>query len=195
MASWFLCMAVITGCNGGTSAVKPPDIDPAGAATAAIAQYDRNSDGALSAEEVQDSALSLERWDADQNGTISEDEIEKRLAAYGQYGTGMVGVHCIVRQGRAPLENAKVTLVPEDFLGGAVQPAYGTTGSDGMANLSVAEEIRPRPDVHVMQIGLYTVEITHPDVQIESITPNAYELAPGENVVNPVFEVNNKPGR
>lgn len=188
--SGWSCLLVLTGCTGGTTSVAPPEIDPAAAAEAAIAQYDRNADGALSAEEIENSALSLEKWDADQNGAISASEIEQRLTRYVQHGTAMAGVYCNVRHGRGPLDSAKITLVPEEFLGGAVHPAYGTTGRDGVATLSVAEEFRPRPDVEVMQIGLYKVEITHPEVEVKSITPNAYELAPGEDVINPTFEVN-----
>lgn len=182
-------VAGLVSCTSGPPAATPPDIDPATAAQAAIDQYDQNGDGALSAAEIEDSALSLEKWDADRSGSLSHAEIEQRLTRYVEHGTAMVGLNCYVRLNGRPLENAQVTLKPEEFLGGAVHPAYGTTGRDGVATIAVAEEFRPRPDVEAAQIGLFKVEITHPEVQVKGVSPNAYEISPGEDIITPTFEV------
>jgi hypothetical protein len=182
-------VAAAASCSRGPATVKPPEIDPAAAAKAAIAQYDKNGDGALSAREVETSALSLERWDGDTNGSISQDEIARRLKRYVDHGTGMQGLSCTVRRAGHPLADAQVTLEPEEFLGGAVHPAYGTTGSDGHAQLSVAEEFRLRPDVIAVEVGLYKVKITHQQVAIREVSPPAFELSPFEDVIYPTFDV------
>ena len=46
-----------------------------------------------------------------------------------------------------------------------------------------------RPDVLAVEIGLYTVKITHPQVAVKEVRPNAFELSPFENVIYPTFEV------
>jgi hypothetical protein len=182
-------MAAAASCSRGPTTVTPPDIDPSAAAAAAVAQYDKNGDKALSAQEIESSALSLVKWDADKSGSISQDEIARRLQRYVDGGTGMHGLSCEVRRAGQPLADAQVTLEPEKFLGGAVSPAYGKTGSDGRAQLSVAEEFRLRPDVIAAEVGLYTVKITHPQVSIREVSPPAYELSPFEDVIYPTFEV------
>jgi hypothetical protein len=182
-------LPLLASCTGDTSSIAPPEINPASAAEAAMAQYDVNGDKALSAEEIADSALSLEKWDGDKNKSLSQAEVEKRLALYAEHGVGMRSVYGYVMRGGQPLSGAQVTMVPEEFLGGAIQPATGTTGSDGSALLSVAPEFQPRPGVQVMQIGLYKVEVTHPQVPIKEVDPPAFELSPGEDIPPPTFQV------
>jgi hypothetical protein len=182
-------VVLLASCTGGPATVTVPEIDPAAAAQAAIAEYDKNADQALSADEIKESALTLQRWDADANGSISQQEIEQRLTKYVDHGTAMAGVHAYVMQGGRPLEGAEITLLPEEFLGDTVHPAYGKTGSGGGTALSVAQEFRLRPELQAVEIGLYQVQITHPQVAIGKVTPHGYELCPFEDVVNPTFNV------
>jgi hypothetical protein len=101
----------------------------------------------------------------------------------------MQGLSCEVRRAGQPLAGAQVTFEPEDFLGGAVHAASGTTESDGRVQLSVAEEFRLRPEVLAVEIGLYKVRIAHPQFSVSEVRPNAFELSPFEVVVYPTFEV------
>ena len=59
-------------------------------------------------------------------------------------------------------------LIPEDFFGGAIKPATGTSGPGGRGYLGVAPEDLPEntTSLPLTQPGLYRVEITHPSVRI-----------------------------
>ena len=58
----------------------------------------------------------------------------------------------------APLVGAKVRLVPESFLGSALQPGEGTTDERGIAIVSTPP--RYAADVPGLSPGFYRVEIT-----------------------------------
>ena len=188
-----ILVALVCGCSFSSNAVKAPGIDPSAAAEAAIAQYDQDNDQGLSEKEIEESALTLELWDSSKDGQIQKEEIQQRLEQYIAQRTGMVGLQCNVYLGNMPLGGAEVTFEPEEFLGGVVHPAYGMTVDNGVANLSVAEEFRPDPAIRAVEIGLYRVRITHPDVPIrEEFNTNtklSYDVSPLENLVPPRYRV------
>jgi hypothetical protein len=115
------------------------------------------------------------------------------LERYLERGVGMADVACFVFFGNAPLPKAQVTFDPEEFLGGAIPSAQGTTSDSGSAVMSVAPEFRPDPTLEVVSVGLYHVRITHPDIQIRpefnTETKLSYEVTPLEQRETPRFVV------
>jgi len=150
------------GCwGGGPSRVKAPSIDAAAAASGALKKYDANGDGKISGTELDKAASlksSLSVLDTNGDKAISEDEIKARIDSWLESQLGRMGLIVVVTRRGKPLEGAKVTLVPEEFLGGAVPKATGTTDEGGGASLTAvgaaiegAEGVAP---------GFYRVEIT-----------------------------------
>jgi hypothetical protein len=154
----------MTACSRGPARVHPPKIDPATAAAAALAEYDRNGDGALSDEELV-AAPALQtaksRLDVDpQDGRITAAEIAERIESWQATRLAILPISCSVQLGGRPLRGATVTLEPESFLGDAVKPATGTTLRHGSAGLSVAKPFRPAPTAMGVQCGFYKIRIS-----------------------------------
>ncbi len=79
------------GCSRGPGAIRPPKVNAAAAATAAIEQYDRNADGKLSKEEWMaspDLAAVGTQYDKDGDGQLTAEEISAGVAAWQQTGVG-----------------------------------------------------------------------------------------------------------
>ncbi|MHB1033906.1 MAG: hypothetical protein ACYC35_03665 [Pirellulales bacterium] len=153
-----LVAVLVAGCNRAPSRIAMAGIDPSGAAAAALAEFDTNKDGAISGAEL-DKCPSLKSAmktiDKNGDGKITADEITARINEWISAKTAVQQLTCTVKLNGQPLKNAKVTLVPEKFLGGDLKPAVGTTNEYGMASLSV--ENAPLPGV---QTGLYRVQIS-----------------------------------
>src|SRR5205823_4199779 len=131
------------------------------AARQAMAQYDTNKDGFLDAKELEACPplkVALKKFDKDGDGRISTDELTQRLTLYNDSRTGIVSLPCQVYLDGKPLSGAKVTFVPETFLGPAFKPASGTSDSSGGVLLQI--EGMPLPGV---QLGLYRVQISMPN--------------------------------
>ncbi len=162
------------GCNFAPSRVLPPEVDPSSAATAAMQQYDADSDGQLSQEElkkVPGMLKAIEVYDKNADKQISREEIQSRIQARLDSGLGMMAFSCKVEMNGRPLEGAEVKMIPESFQGAALKAAKGTTDASGMAVISIPVEDLPPGDkdlVGLMQPGLYRVEITHPSAKIGS---------------------------
>jgi EF hand len=152
-----LCAALAAGCSGGPKGPPAPKIVPEEAARQALADYDANKDGALDAKELEASpALKGAVAAIDQNGDgrLTADEIAARLTRFQKAGM-MTPLSCEVSLDGEPLAGARVTLVPEKFLGPEVQPAAGTTNAAGSAELTV--EGLPPGMVH---LGYFRVEVS-----------------------------------
>jgi hypothetical protein len=153
----------------GASQVTPPSVRPAAAAAAAVSALDTNGDGRLDEAELA-ACLSLatvaDRWDTDQDKSLAQAEIEAGLTQMMASGVGLVGVSCRVARNGKPVPSAEVRFIPEDFLGGSVKAAAGTTDADGMAEVAIPPADRPadQQDLALMQVGLYRVEVTGPGV-------------------------------
>ncbi|MBU0716914.1 MAG: hypothetical protein KJ749_01590 [Planctomycetes bacterium] len=130
----------LLGCGGRPSRVAPPALDPAGAAAEAIRQFDTNGDGRLASSELEACpGLKAAAGEADQNGDgeLSAEEIAGRIGTWAADRVAMVAVNCsVVRNGR-PLPGARVTFVPEKFLGPNIKPASGTSNDAGRVDLAV----------------------------------------------------------
>jgi len=177
---------LMCGCSFRPSRVEVPKIDPAGAASAAVEQYDTNKDQNISkSESVACPALagSFNLYDANHDGLVSKAEMQSRLAAMLETGIGRMPCMCVVYAGDSdhPIEGAKVRVVPESFLAGVIQPGEGVTNHRGIAK---PVTIDAPPGLPGIEFGLYRVQITHDSREIpgkyNSKTELGFELSPLE---------------
>jgi hypothetical protein len=177
----FLC-----GCSFRPNRVEVPGIDPAGAAAAAVEQYDSDKDQNISQSEsaaCPGLSGSFKLYDKDNNGQISKAELQSRLEAMLTTGIGRMPAMCVVYAGDSehPIEGAKVQLVPEAFLAGAIQPGEGVTNRHGVAK---PVTLNAPPGLPGIEFGLYRVAITHDRLEIparyNTKTELGFELSPLE---------------
>lgn len=190
----FVAVAGISGCNGGSTAITAPKLDPAAVATAAISEYDTNSDGAIDKKEAKLSALDpAAGWDGDGNGKISEAEISDRLTRYEQISPGIQSMTCRVFYRGRPMEGAKVVFEPEAFLGDLVEEGTGITDIEGVAEMVAEDIVKEDPTLRGIRASLYKVRITHADVELparyNTDTELFFELSPIEMIDPPVFKL------
>jgi len=157
-----LFLIAIAGCDSEPK-LTSPKLNPEDAAAKAIAAYDTDSDGQLSKDEAKKCALDpAAGWDANNDGKIDESEIVDRLTTYDAMKPGLqMNVTCRVFFKGKPLVGAEVVYEPEEFMGGAVCAASGTTDEDGVAGM-VADELVD-PTMQGMHTGLYKIRVTHPE--------------------------------
>ncbi|MCH2114224.1 MAG: hypothetical protein MK171_04855 [Pirellulales bacterium] len=187
----------LCGCQpGGGSAIKPPSVDPAGAAEAAIQAHDADGDGKLSRTELVGCPgllVSISKYDTNGDRHLGEEEVSSRLASMYSGGVGLTIRQCSVLVGGRPLSGATVRLIPEEFLGGAVLTAEGVTDVNGQAQLAVDDAKLPADQrgLDAMQPGVYRVEITHPNRKIpkryNSETTLGHEVHPGDRITAAFF--------
>jgi hypothetical protein len=156
------------GCSNRPGRVTTPKINARAAGQAAMKEYDRDGDGVLvEAELKQCPALLRKRAeiDLDHDDRISAEEVEQRVRAWQDTRVGFItGYKCKVLLNGQPMAGARVELVPEGFLGGAIKCASGTVDPAGIASLAIAAEELPDDlrGLHGVQFGMYRVRITHP---------------------------------
>jgi len=157
-----LLLVLTPGCGLRSGRVNPPKIDPVAAGRAAVAEYDLSGDGILDQAELENAPAlksAMRNLDQDENGQIVAEEITARINAWKKTKIGMMSIACVVLMDGRPLSGATVTLEPESFLGDAVKPATGVT-VNGTADMSIAEQYRPVPNLWGVHCGLYKVRIS-----------------------------------
>jgi hypothetical protein len=157
---WTLWISLLacTACNQHPSAVVPPPFAN-DAGKVAIEQYDANSDGLIGGEEltkVPGLKSALARVDTNGDKKISPDEIDQRVESWRQARTGIMAVRLYFKMDGQPLPGAQITLVPEEFLGGAIKPATATTNDAGQAIPYVSQ----KPEEQGVQPGFYKIEVS-----------------------------------
>ncbi|MEX2141238.1 MAG: hypothetical protein WD894_18380 [Pirellulales bacterium] len=181
-----LAAMLVCGCSFGPDRVEVPQIDPAQAASAAVEQYDSDKDQNISQNEslaCPALAGSFKLYDANHDGLVSKAEVESRLEAMLGTGIGRMPCMCVVYAGDSdrPIEGARVRVVPEPFLGGAIQPGEGVTNDRGIAK---PVTIDAPPGLPGIEFGLYRVHITHDSLKIparyNTATELGFELSPLE---------------
>jgi hypothetical protein len=158
----------VAGCIGNSpSRIAAPSWQPFKMADQAIADLDKDSDGKLSAEELEAApglkycARLLDETYGDGDGLLSRDEIKDRLEEYVEMRVGLTAFTCTVRLDGRPLVGASVRLVPEAFLGDVIQTLEAISKGNGEVEF-LTEGI----SVSVVPLGMYRVEITSLDFQI-----------------------------
>ncbi len=104
--------------------------------------------------------LILANFDTDKDGSISAAEIEERIDKWLKNGVARSNSTCVVTYRRQPMQGAKVRLIPEEFFGGAIPEAQGTSQENGSVNFDTGDGL---PGIAP---GIYKVQIEHPDVDL-----------------------------
>lgn len=166
---WPLLLAIASGCIGCGSSparVDQPAIDPGHAGRRAMELYDSNGDGKVAGDELGAAPglnAALANFDADGDGGVSAAEVTARVRSWQSSKAGVINVRCEVTRGGKPLTGAIVTFEPEEFLGNDIRAATGEVAMTGLAMMSIPKESRPRTDYPAgVQLGLYKVKITMP---------------------------------
>lgn len=166
--------------------------DPDETAAAAMAKYDGNGDGSLSADEIAGSpglVVAKTRIDVDGDGQLNEQEIVDYFDLYIEAGVTLKTVEVTATLDGRPLVGATVTLIPDDIHSDATKQATAVTGSGGRCQLVSEGATYP-----AVQMGLYRVTVslddgggeqipakynTESDIGIEVSAPAASEIKHG----------------
>lgn len=192
IGAWLLTAALLSLAGCGENRVEAPKVDPVSAAQKGMDQYDANKDGFLDAAELDKSPSLLSAksvLDSDNDGKVSQAELQAHLDLYVQTKTGLINRYLQVKLDGQPLGDADVTLVPEGFIEHG-QQAAGKTKEDGVVAPTVAGTAYPG-----IRCGFYRVEISKKDAGGQETLPARYnaqstlgiEIGPNERGGNPVF--------
>lgn len=147
---------LFTGCE---RKLKGPSFDPAKSAADAMTQYDSDSNGSLSEDEVEacpGMKVAFPRIDSDGDGLITESEIAARVEYYKTAPVRVLsGGIKVTYKGKA-LDGARVTFDPEKFLGDDFAPCSGDTNGNGEAFLN-REVDAEFPGIY---LGFYRVRVS-----------------------------------
>lgn len=153
-----LVSLTLAGCSDTPARLEQSSI-AADAGQAAIAKHDQDGDKMLSGAElakVGSLKSAQPRLDANQDGKLGPEEIDRRIQAWRNSKTALVRVVVTVRYDQRPLNGAAIKLVPEEFLGTELKPAQGTTNENGACFLMISEN----PDERGVGPGFYRIEIS-----------------------------------
>lgn len=163
------------GCSGGPSALEPPSIDAASAASQAMELYDKDGDGSIAGAELDAAGslkASMKTVDANGDGAVQEQEIADRIIAWQTSGKGLTSLTCTVTLDGRPLPGATVTFEPEPWLGDEMKEAFGETNAMGMTGLSIPKENRVPADAPPgLQLGFFRVKVSKQVGGAETIPP------------------------
>ncbi len=192
-----LLLVAIVGCSRGPARIEAPTFDPSGSAARAMDIYDKDGDGFVAVEELENAPglnAAIKNLDTNKDDKVSEQEIAERVRAWQEQQIGLTMFNCDVTMDGQALEGATVTFEPEEFLGGAVQEAVDITSLVGSASPRIPKEKRPSPDSPPgMQAGLYKVRISKIVGGQETI-PAQYntETILGKEVASDDWALNNR---
>ncbi|MEY4567486.1 MAG: hypothetical protein RLY14_2456 [Planctomycetota bacterium] len=171
LATGFLVLAsvsIVPGCNRGPKRVEPITLSGAQIATEALKQFDKDTNGELSQQELANlpSVLSvLTQYDKDSNGSLNAAEIEERITRWQQLRVGLVNCSFTITLDGKALQKADVELLPETICGGTLPRCIGKTDEMGRVTLStVADDPNAQNTQGLPGIppGLYKVVVVHP---------------------------------
>ena len=166
---WLVCCLAlvslpVAACSYGPSAVNQPTINASHASSLAIETYDKNGDGIVSGDELdQAPALkaALQRLDTDGDKAITADEVMARVKVWQGMRTGLTSFEFAATMDGSPLTEATVTFEPEGFLGDQIKAATATTNVYGRGMATIPKDQRPDPTWPPgMHIALYRVKIS-----------------------------------
>ncbi len=183
-----IVVAVALGCSNTPSRVAAPSWNPEGFADAVLAKLDKNGDKSLDKAELAGApglAWGAKAIDTDKNGSLSRDELIARFAIYKKMRIGVSTAQVRVVYKGQPLTSGKLTLVPEFFLEGLVEPATSELMSDGYAMPRV-EGLSPPG----LRVGYYRAVVESPKVKIPAkynsaeSTTLGFEVSPVQDAVS-----------
>jgi hypothetical protein len=187
---WLGLLAVALGCSNSPSRLVAPTID-SGAGEAAIKQYDTNGDGGISAAELDKTPplkSALSRLDKNHDGKLTADEINGRIEQWKETRVALTSVAPTVRLDGKLLTDAQVTLLPEQFLGDAVEQATGKTNDRGIARPRISDQ----PEGIGVRLGFYRIQISK-TVNGKELVPARYNTQTelGIEIASDIFETRN----
>ena len=182
-----------SGC-GGPAAVSTIGFSPDRMAADALAAFDANKDGKLDSGELKKCPSLFEGMasaDTNSDKGIDSAELVAKFAAYRTGGVSLRDLTPRVVRGGRPVAGVTVTLQPESFMGGAIQPATGVSGPTGDVPLQVPGQ--PYPGA---QVGCYQVIVSQKDAagkeqlaaKYNSATTLGIEVGPS-NRINLVIDL------
>ena len=165
----FITLAIVslTGCFGGPAPVKAPEWDVEAIGTACMAQVDTDGDGFITKSEAKENApglnYALQQLDLNGDKKLDIDEIKTRFQDLKDSKTGVQGFSVKMSYKGRPLPEAEVRLVPEAFLGGAVEEAEGTVidSYTGQVDFDI-----PGDEFYGVRPGMYRIEVRSDAVKI-----------------------------
>jgi hypothetical protein len=128
----------LAGCSAKSGAVHEasvPKYDAEAIAKAALAEFDKDGNGAIDSSEARACPALLGAFagfDANNDKKITADEIKKRVETYAAGPTGSVPATIIVRLDAKPLADATVTFIPEACMGSVLKTATARTNPEGI---------------------------------------------------------------
>jgi hypothetical protein len=133
-----------------------------------MAEYDTNHDGFLDEKELDRCpALKIGLDSVDRR--VRAEEIAARIQVYRDSQVALKAFTCRVTLDGKPLQGARVTYVPEKFMGSSIKPASGVTDERGTVLLMVeGEKLGGVPP------GLYRVQISKKNANGEEMIPPRY---------------------
>jgi hypothetical protein len=151
-------LAMLLGCSGGPSRLHPPAVN-SDVGEAAIQKYDANKDGKLAADELANSPglrIAIGRIDVNNDRLLSAEEINSRITKWRESRLALTAMNARVKLDGAALQNATVTLVPDEILGPAIKAASGITDTDGFASVIISSN----PDENGVHLGFYRIQVS-----------------------------------
>jgi hypothetical protein len=163
----------VAGCFGsGAPRIPLPSLDPSGSGAAALAEYDANKDGAIVGDELEKCPGLKEgarRLDVNKDGRLTADEIAERIRQVQVQKAGLAPLIVSVVLDGKPLAGATVTFVPEKFMGSGVKPAVGMTNEGGA--------LQPQTEgvpIAGVQPGVFRIEVSKKDSAGTETVPAKY---------------------
>lgn len=167
-----LAPLLLAGCSSQPSKVEMPKYDPEAFATAIVERCDADKNSAISKQEADQApgiVAAWTRYDTNSDGSISRDELVARAKQWADAGLGLASVRCVVRLNGAPVDGVLVKLVPDEAFASVLKPAECTSTSQGAAVMMIPADLQAADlkGIGGMQFGLYTVEVSHPQMQLK----------------------------
>ena len=159
-----ICISMMMGlsCSRRPSRISGPSF-PGNAGSQAMAQYDTNKDGKVAEDELENAPslrAAIKNLDTNGDGGVDAKEVDGLIDRWIASKLGRTDCIVTVTRNGDPLDGATVKLVPEKFLGGAIQGGEGTTNEFGQAAIT-----GPMPDgssspMSGVSPGLYIIQVT-----------------------------------